>query len=133
LPGDPHVDSISKSPGLFSTLVDGSAVFARGPQQNWPIFGFIAATGLPFPELGTVLATLVEVEGSLALHVGFQPRWVVLVMAMFTAATAFFFHKFWAAAPDRAVLQNVMFFKNMAICGGLMMVSAPPTPDHSGR
>jgi putative oxidoreductase len=88
------------------------------------IVGYIAAAGLPFPELGAALAIVVEVGGSLALLVGFQARWVALVMALFTVATGFFFHKFWAFPTDQVMLQHIMFFKNMAITGGLLMIVA---------
>src|SRR5665647_810954 len=73
--------------------------------------GYIAAAGLPLPELGVALAIVVEVGGSLALLVGFQARWVALIMAIFTVATGFFFHKFWAVRLDQAMLERIMFFK----------------------
>jgi putative oxidoreductase len=85
---------------------------------------YIAAAGLPLPELGVALAIVVEVAGSLALLVGFQTRWVALVIALFTVATGFFFHKFWVVPADQAGLQHIMFFKNMAITGGLLMMVA---------
>jgi len=69
-------------------------------------------------------AIVVEVGGALALLAGFQVRRVALSMAMFTLLTAFFFHKFWAAPPDQVFLQHIMFFKNMAIAGGLFMMVA---------
>jgi putative oxidoreductase len=86
--------------------------------------GYIAAAGLPLPELGVALAIVVEVGGSLALLVGFQARWVALIMAIFTVATGFFFHKFWATPTDHAMLEHIMFFKDMAIAGGLLMMVA---------
>jgi putative oxidoreductase len=88
------------------------------------IVAYIAAADLPFPELGATLAIAVEVCGSLAMLVGFWTRWVALVMALFTVATGFFFHKFWSVPTDQAMLQHIMFFKNMAITGGLLMMVA---------
>ncbi len=86
--------------------------------------GYIASVGLPFPELGAALAIAVEAGGSLALIAGFQTRWAALIMAIFTVAAGFFFHKFWVAAPDQAMIQQIMFYKNLAIAGGLLMMSA---------
>jgi putative oxidoreductase len=86
--------------------------------------GYIAAAGLPLPELGVALAVVVEVGGSLSLLVGFQARWVALIMAIFTVATGFFFHQFWAVPLDQAMLEHIMFFKDMAIAGGLLMIVA---------
>lgn len=86
--------------------------------------GYISAAGLPLPELGAALAIAVEVGGSLALIAGFQTRWTACIMALFSLATAVFFHQFWAAPVDQVVTQNIMFFKNLAIAGGLLMLSA---------
>src|ERR1035437_607446 len=86
--------------------------------------GYIAAAGLPLPELGVALAIVVEVGGSLVLLVGFQARWGALGMAMVTVALGFFFHKFWAVPLDQAMLEHIMFFKDMAIAGGLLMIVA---------
>jgi putative oxidoreductase len=85
---------------------------------------YIQAAGLPWPELGAVQAIVLEVGGSLALLAGFQTRRVALGLAVFTVATGFFFHKFWAVPVDQAGLQHIMFFKNMAIAGGLCMLAA---------
>ena len=86
--------------------------------------GYIASVGLPFPALGAALAIAVEVGGGLALIAGFQIRWAALVMAVFTLVAGLFFHKFWAAAPDQVMIQQIMFFKNVAITGGLLMLTA---------
>jgi putative oxidoreductase len=85
---------------------------------------YIQAAGLPWPELGAAQAIVLEVGGSLALLAGFQTRRVALGMAVFTVLTGFFFHKFWAVPVDQAGLQHIMFFKNMAIAGGLCMLAA---------
>lgn len=66
-----------------------------------------------------LLVIVVEVGRSLVLLVGFQARWVAPVTMIFTVATGYFFHKFWAAAPDQAMLEHIMFFKNMEIAGGI--------------
>ena len=86
--------------------------------------GYIASVGLPFPVLGAAIAVAVEVGGGLALIAGFQTRWAAFLMAVFTIVAGLFFHKFWAAAPDQAMIQQIMFFKNVAIAGGLLMLTA---------
>ena len=82
---------------------------------------YVASAGLP-PAFGAIIAILVEVVLGAALLVGWQARWVALIMALFTIGAAIFFHNFWAAPPDEQLLQNVHFFKNMAIAGGLLFV-----------
>jgi len=82
--------------------------------------GYITkATGLPLPEVGAAIAIIVELGLGIALLVGFKTRWTALIMAVFTVATALFFHKFWVDAT-----QNIQFFKNMSIAGGLLAFAA---------
>jgi putative oxidoreductase len=88
------------------------------------IVTYISAAGLPLPELGAVIAIVLEAGGSLALLAGYQTRWVALVLALFALATGFFFHKFWAVPADQVMDQHIMFFKNLAIAGGLFMLTA---------
>jgi len=43
---------------------------------------------------------------------------------VFTVAATLVFHQFWVAPADQAVLQTIMFLKNVAIFGGLLHVFA---------
>lgn len=86
--------------------------------------GYTASGGIPMPEVATALAMIVEIVGSLALIFGFGTRWAALALAFFTLLASFFFHNYWAMTPDKAMMQQLMFFKNMAITGGLLTVAA---------
>ena len=86
--------------------------------------GYISSIGLPLPTLGAALALIVEIVGSLALLVGFQTRIAALVLAVFTLVASIFFHAYWAAAPDQAFIVQLLFFKNLAVVGGLLVLAA---------
>lgn len=86
--------------------------------------GYIGSVGLPLPAVGAVLAILAEAGGGIALLLGFQTRIAALVLAVFTLAAGVFFHAFWATAPEAAQMQQIMFMKNVAIAGGLLMLTA---------
>lgn len=86
--------------------------------------GYIASKGLPMPELGAALAILVEVGGGLALIAGFGTRFAALALVVFTLAASLVFHNFWALPADQVMMQQLMFFKNMAIIGGLLVLAA---------
>ena len=86
--------------------------------------GYIASKGLPLPQLGVVIAIVVEVGGALALIAGFQTRAVALVMAVFTVITGLIFHNFWALPAEQVGVNQIMFLKNLSIAGGLLMMSA---------
>lgn len=86
--------------------------------------GYIASVGLPLPQLGAILAIVVEIGAGLALALGWRTRWVALILAVFTVVATFLFHNFWAMPADKAFLQQLMFFKNIAVVGGLFVVAA---------
>jgi putative oxidoreductase len=84
--------------------------------------GYIASGGLPFASVLAPLVAALEVLGGLAIIVGFQARWAALSLALFTIAASIGFHKFWAVAPEQAMVQQLMFMKNLAVAGGLLLV-----------
>ena len=81
--------------------------------------GYIASAGLPLPYAGVALAIVVELIGGILLVIGYQTRIVALIMALFTVATAVFFHSNFA---DQNMF--IHFFKNIAMTGGLLQVVA---------
>lgn len=84
--------------------------------------GYIASKGLPMPMLLAVLAGTIEVVGGLALAVGYRARVAALVLAVFTVAASLIFHNFWALPADQAYVNQLMFLKNLAVAGGLLLV-----------
>ncbi|MBX9960923.1 MAG: DoxX family protein [Burkholderiaceae bacterium] len=86
--------------------------------------GYIGSVGLPLPAVGAVLAIAVEVLGALALIVGYQTRFAALVLAVFTLAASFFFHAYWSVPAEQAFMQQLLFFKNIAVVGGLFVLAA---------
>ena len=47
-------------------------------------------------------------------------RWVALALAVFTLAASFGFHHYWSMPADKVMVNQLMFFKNLAIVGGLL-------------
>ena len=88
------------------------------------VVGYIGAVGLPLQQLGAVIAIVVELGLGLLLLVGYKTRIVSIILAVFTVATAVFFHNYWAMPADKAYINQLMFFKNIAIAGGLLAIAA---------
>ncbi|WP_137896476.1 DoxX family protein [Ramlibacter sp. 2FC] len=86
--------------------------------------GYAASVGLPMPQLGTAVGLVVEIVGGLALIVGFGTRWAALVLALFTLVASFFFHAYWALPAEQQMMQSLMFYKNIAVTGGLLVLAA---------
>jgi len=78
--------------------------------------GYMDSMGVPGALLPLVIA--LEVGGAIALIVGFQTRWVAFGLAGFSAISAVIFH---ANFADQ--MQMIMFMKNWAIAGGLVLLA----------
>ena len=86
--------------------------------------GYISSVGLPLPTVAAALAAVVEIVGALALLFGFGTRLAALALAGFTLVASFFFHAFWAVPADQAFMVQLLFFKNVAVVGGLLALAA---------
>lgn len=86
--------------------------------------GYIASAGLPLASLLAPASALLELGGGLALIVGFQARWAALALALFTLLASVLFHRFWTVPPAQAMVAQLLFMKNIAVTGGMLMVVA---------
>lgn len=77
--------------------------------------GYMAAMGAPAALLPLVIA--LEIGGGLALILGFLTRWAALALAVFCIVAALMFHRNFAEQ-----MQMIMFMKNFAMAGGLLML-----------
>jgi putative oxidoreductase len=81
--------------------------------------GWFGSLGFPAPTLVAVLVGLLEFFGGLAILVGFKARIAALALAAFTIAATLIAH---TDLADQ--IQQLMFMKNLAITGGLLLLSA---------
>ena len=88
------------------------------------VVGYIGSVGLPLPQLGAVIAIVVELGVGLMFLVGYKTRIAAIVLALFTVAASIFFHNYWALPADKAFVNQLMFFKNIAVAGGLLAFAA---------
>ena len=86
--------------------------------------GYIQSVGLPAPLVAAVLALVIEIVGGVALLVGYQTRIAAVVLAVFTFFASVFFHAYWAAPADQAFIAQLLFFKNIAVIGGLLVLAS---------
>lgn len=86
--------------------------------------GYMAAKGLPMVGILLPLTILTELGGGLLLAVGYKARWVALLLFLFLIPTTLIFHAFWGIDPKMVQMQQINFFKNVSIMGGMLMVFA---------
>jgi len=99
-------------PAGFAKLGDLSGTFAYTASGGLPGFFAIGALAL-------------EILGGVAILVGWQTRWAALGLAAFTLVTGVLYHYLPAQALEGfdALLQTTMFYKNLAIAGGLLVLA----------
>ncbi|MEP7181393.1 MAG: DoxX family protein [Betaproteobacteria bacterium] len=86
---------------------------------------YIASKHLPLPPVATAIAIVVELVGGLMVVVGWKARWAALAVAVFTVFATILFHNFWAMTDAAtADVNRLMFLKNVAVIGGLLILGA---------
>ena len=85
---------------------------------------YFASLGIPAPTLALAATIVIEIVGGIALLVGFKTRLVAIILALFTLAAAVTGHAFWAAPADAAFIAQLLFFKNIAVMGGLLVLAS---------
>jgi putative oxidoreductase len=85
---------------------------------------YIASKGLPLPEVLAAGTIVLEIGAGLALLLGWKARWAALALALFTVLASVLFHNYWAMPADQQRMQMLMFMKNLAVTGGMLMVFA---------
>ncbi|MEM8839432.1 MAG: DoxX family protein, partial [Pseudomonadota bacterium] len=68
---------------------------------------------------------LLEIVAGSLLAVGRRYAWIsAFILAAFTLATNFYFHRFWELSGLVGDLELSLFFKNLSITGALLFVGA---------
>jgi putative oxidoreductase len=81
----------------------------------------VAKTGLPMADVVTALVIAIELGGGIALALGYCTKWASYALAAFTLLASVLVHNFWTMEGGAAMLNQVMFLKNLAIIGGLLL------------
>jgi putative oxidoreductase len=85
----------------------------------------IDGRGVPFAPVLATLGASIEFLGGLALLLGVQVRFASMVLLVFTVLATLIAHRFWEYAPGAAhQMQQISFFKNVAIVGGFVFLAA---------
>ena len=78
-------------------------------------------------------AIFVLVLGGLLLLLGYRSKLGAVLLLLYWIPVTFIVHSYWNDPEDIKRLQSIMFMKNLAIAGGLLMVWANGTGRYSLR
>ncbi|MGC1328660.1 DoxX family protein [Pseudomonas sp.] len=96
---------------------------------------YMASLGAPLPEVAAAIAVVMEFFVGIALVIGFYTRPLAALMALFVLGTALIGHPFWNMEGAARMANQLNFFKNISIIGGLLLlaVSGPGRYSVDGR
>lgn len=86
--------------------------------------GYISSVGLPLPTVAAAVAVVLEIGAGVALIAGVGTRIAALALGAFTLVASAFFHAYWGVPAEQQMVQQLLFFKNIAVVGGLLTLAA---------
>lgn len=86
--------------------------------------GYMASKGLPMVEVLLVLTILIEIGGAAMIILGWKARLGAAALFLWMIPVTLIFHNFWAVPAQEKMIQQIMFYKNLSMMGGLLYVMA---------
>ena len=78
--------------------------------------------GLALPTFAALIALVMEFFVGIAIVLGLLTRPLAILLAIYTLATAIIGHPFWTMTGGEQVANEINFFKNVSIIGGLFVL-----------
>jgi putative oxidoreductase len=109
-------------------IMDLGATTAAIEAKNLPMPEALVAylpAGWSMPYALALASAALELGGGVLIILGWQTRLFAVLLAAFTAITAYFFHDFWHYPQGAEYTNNMIhFMKNVSIIGGFLMLAA---------
>lgn len=86
--------------------------------------GWMASKGLPMAEALLAVTIIIEVGAAIMIMIGWKARLGALALLLWMVPVTFIFHNFWAMPADQQQIQMIMFLKNLAMMGGMLLIMA---------
>lgn len=92
-------------------ITDWKGTIAYMQSRNFPL--------IPLMLPGAVIA---QIAGGLSLLLGLYCRWGTLILIFFTIPAMIKMHAFWKESGNLRLTEKIMFMKDLAILGGLLLL-----------
>jgi putative oxidoreductase len=84
--------------------------------------GDFAHSGVPHPDLATIVAIIMEFFVGILIVFGVLTRPLALLLALYTLGTALVGHAYWTMTGAGQLDAEINFYKNVSIIGGLILL-----------
>jgi putative oxidoreductase len=109
---------------LGRILFAGIFVIAAPGHFKADTIAYAAAQGVPLAQFAVPLSGIIAIVGGLMIALGYKARWGAWLIALFLVPVTFSMHKFWGIAdPQAAMVQQIMFMKNIALLGAALLIT----------
>lgn len=110
---------------LFLSAIFVMSVVGNKIPNFEQVTGYMAANGVPAPNILLPGAIVFLLVGSASLILGYRARVGAVLLFVFLGLANYYFHDFWTLTDSQAVqMQTIQFLKNLSIMGGLLLVMA---------
>jgi len=86
--------------------------------------GYMASKGVPMVDLLLPITIVIEFGGALMIIAGYKARLAALALLLWMIPVTIIFHNFWAVPAEQAMIQQIMFLKNISIMGAMLYIMA---------
>ncbi len=121
------MNSIENTANLIGRFLIASLFLPAGVTKLIGFDGtvsYFSSLSLPMPSLMAIIVIAIEIVGGIALIVGYKVKWSAIVLALFTLGASLVGHAYWATPADQVFITKLLFYKNIAIAGGLLILGS---------
>jgi putative oxidoreductase len=99
-------------------VMGGAADFSKSGMEH------AEAAGVPMASIAVPLAGVLAIVGGLSIALGYKARLGAWLIVLFLVPVTFYMHAFWKETdPQMMQMQQVNFFKNIALLGAALMIT----------
>lgn len=98
-----------------------SALGNKIPQFN-AVAGYMAAEGVPQPQLMLAGAIFFLIAGSVSVVLGYRTGTGAGMLLIFLILATYFFHDFWNFTGQERQMQMIQFLKNVSLMGTMLLL-----------
>lgn len=119
--------SIENTVNLIGRILVASLFLPAGISKLMGFDGTVAyfgSLGLVLPAALAALVIAIEVVGGITLVLGYKIQMTAIILALFTLGASIIGHAYWALPADQVFVAKLLFYKNIAIIGGLLILAS---------
>ena len=109
---------------LGRILYSGLFIMAAPGHFKAATIGYAASQGVPLANLAVPLSGVLALAGGLSVLLGFKAKWGAWLLVLFLVPVTVMMHRFWGLSdPQAAMLQQIMFMKNVSMLGAALIMT----------